>query len=259
LLVGVGVEGVRQAVTGEFNAGRLAGAAGAGVISGAVAGATMGASLVVQGSAAVGAGVAGGVVSRAISGEEQTAGAVVTDAVVSGVTFGVVKGGGALISSVRGASGAATAPASSAAAGTTANTTAKVAGSTADDAVAVAAPKPPPTNRQLLDAIAQRAERHVGQPGRVAGIHKHTYAKRLLDRYQGRYGNRGLETEVSFLNNARVPYGTRGSVRLDVLDSGNGIVYDYKFVLNPPGLTQSQVNRITSNVPGINSVIEINP
>src|SRR5262249_32746966 len=98
-LIGVGVEGVRQAVSGEFNAGRLVGAAGAGAISGAVAGATMGASLIVQGTAAVGAGVAGGVVSRAIAGEEQTAGAVVTDAVVAGVTFGVVKGGGAIVRS----------------------------------------------------------------------------------------------------------------------------------------------------------------
>ncbi|UVS78199.1 SpvB/TcaC N-terminal domain-containing protein [Actinokineospora sp. UTMC 2448] len=110
LVVGVGIEGVRQAVTGEFNAGRLAGAAGAGVISGAVAGATMGASLVVQGTAAVGAGVTGGVVSRAISGEEQTAGAIATDAVISGVTFGVVKGGGAVVRSLRGSPPPAAAP-----------------------------------------------------------------------------------------------------------------------------------------------------
>jgi RHS repeat-associated protein len=102
LLVGVGVEGVRQAVTGEFNAARLAGAAGAGVVSGAIAGATMGASLVVEGAGAVAGGVAGGIVNRAITGEKQTTEAVVTDAVISGVTFGIVKGGGAAIRSVRG-------------------------------------------------------------------------------------------------------------------------------------------------------------
>jgi RHS repeat-associated protein len=102
LLVGVGVEGVRQAIKGEFDAGRLAGAAAAGTISGAVAGATMGASLLVQGSAAVGAGVVGGVASRAISGEPQTVEAVATDAVIAGVTFGVVKGGGAAIKALRG-------------------------------------------------------------------------------------------------------------------------------------------------------------
>jgi RHS repeat-associated protein len=102
LLVGVAVEGTRQAIKGEFNAGRLAGAAGAGVVSGAIAGATMGASLVVEGAGAVAGGVAGGVVSRAITGEKQTAEAVVTDAVISGVTFGIVKGGGAAIRSLRG-------------------------------------------------------------------------------------------------------------------------------------------------------------
>ena len=102
LLVGVGVEGIRQAVKGEFDGGRLAGAAAAGVVSGAVAGATLGTSLIVQGAGAVAGGVAGGVVARAITGEEQTAGAVATDAIISGVTFGVVKGGGAAIRSIRG-------------------------------------------------------------------------------------------------------------------------------------------------------------
>jgi RHS repeat-associated protein len=102
LLVGVGIEGARQAIKGEFNAGRLAGAAGAGVVSGAIAGATMGTSLIVEGAGAVAGGVAGGVVSRAIAGEKQTAEAVVVDAVISGVTFGVVKGGSAAIRSLRG-------------------------------------------------------------------------------------------------------------------------------------------------------------
>ncbi|GAB3001725.1 SpvB/TcaC N-terminal domain-containing protein [Saccharothrix stipae] len=111
LLIGVGVEGVRQAVKGEFNGGRLAGAAAAGVISGAVAGATMGLTLAAQGTAAVGAGVVAGATSRAIAGEEQTVGAVATDAVISGVTFGVVKGGGAIIRSVRGTPPAAAPPA----------------------------------------------------------------------------------------------------------------------------------------------------
>jgi hypothetical protein len=63
----------------------------------------MGASLVVQGAGAVAGGVAGGIVSRAITGEKQTAGAIATDAVVSGLTFGVIKGGGAIVRSLRGA------------------------------------------------------------------------------------------------------------------------------------------------------------
>jgi RHS repeat-associated protein len=123
---------------------------------------------------------------------------------------------------------------------------------------------PPPsgtplTNRQLLQEVARRAEQKVGGWGAVAGTRKHTYARRLLDRYQSLFGNRGLETEVSFLNGVRVPYGTAGSVRIDVLEAGAQSVFDYKFVLNPPGLRTGQVTRILNNVPGIQHVIEINP
>jgi RHS repeat-associated protein len=123
---------------------------------------------------------------------------------------------------------------------------------------------PPPnatplTNRQLLQEIATRAEQKVGGWGAVAGTRKHTYARRLLDRYQSLFGSRGLETEVSFLNGVRVPYGTAGSVRLDVLEAGAQTAFDYKFVLNPPGLRTGQVTRILNNVPGIQQVIEINP
>jgi hypothetical protein len=150
LLVGVGVEGVRQAINGEFNAGRLVGAAGAGVISGAVAGATMGASLVVQGTATVGAGVVGGVVSRAAAGEPQTTEAVVTDAVVAGVTFGVVKGGGAAIRAIRG-------------------TPPPPAGAPASPAAASRPAVTPPAVRpatQLLESAREARDELAGQVGR---------------------------------------------------------------------------------------------
>ena len=120
------------------------------------------------------------------------------------------------------------------------------------------APKGGLTNQQLVQRAATLAERRIGLPGRVPGIHKHTYAKRLIDRYQQIYGKRGIETEVSFLGGSRVPYGTPGSVRLDVLDNGVGIAYDYKFVLNPPGLTWGQTTRVLNNAP-VKQLIEINP
>ena len=101
-LIGLGIEGARQVVTGEYNGRRLAAAGAAGAVSGAVAGATFGGSLLVQGAASVGGGVAAGVVSRGITGEEQTLGAVGMDGAVSALTFGLVKGGGAVIKSLRG-------------------------------------------------------------------------------------------------------------------------------------------------------------
>jgi RHS repeat-associated protein len=91
-LIATGVEGYRQYRAGEFSGTRLLGAAAGGAITGAVAGATMGASLAVQATAATGASVVAGAVTREINGEEQTAKAVLTDAAVGLVGFGVATG-----------------------------------------------------------------------------------------------------------------------------------------------------------------------
>lgn len=90
---------------------------------------------------------------------------------------------------------------------------------------------------------------------------KHTYARDLLNRYQSMYGDRGLRTETSWLDNAPASYGTRGSVRLDVLDINTMEVFDYKFVQNPGmGLSQNQISRIISNGPtNITDIWEVNP
>jgi hypothetical protein len=55
-----------------------------------------------------------------------------------------------------------------------------------------------------------------------------------------------------------------GSVRLDVYDTVNNIVYDYKFVMpeNLPGLHQAQINMIIAQGPDLltpSKIIEINP
>jgi len=120
---------------------------------------------------------------------------------------------------------------------------------------------PSRTNAELVQEIAKRAEQKIGGNGSVAGTYKHTYARDLLNRYQSMYGDRGLRTETSWLDNAPASYGTRGSVRLDVLDINTMEVFDYKFVQNPGmGLSQNQISRIISNSStNITDIWEVNP
>ncbi|MEU3743772.1 MULTISPECIES: RHS repeat-associated core domain-containing protein [Streptomyces] len=117
-----------------------------------------------------------------------------------------------------------------------------------------------PSNLELIQAIATRAEAKVGGSGAVAGTKKHAYADKLLTRYQGIYGSRGLVTEQSYLNGAVVPHGTAGSARPDVYDPAEGIIYDYKFLLHPGrGIGQRQANLNARHVPGAWLTIEVNP
>jgi RHS repeat-associated protein len=106
-LIGGAVEAGRQYVTtGKVSDWKSVGAAAAGgAVSGALAGLTMGVSLGVTGGllAAAGGSVAGGVVTRAVRGERQTVGAVLTDAAIGAATFGLVKGGGSVVKAVKSA------------------------------------------------------------------------------------------------------------------------------------------------------------
>jgi RHS repeat-associated protein len=107
--VGAAIEAGRQYVTtGRVSDwGAVGASAAGGAVSGVVAGLTMGASLAVQATAAAGAGVVGGITTRALMGQEQTAGAVLQDAAIGLVTFGIVRGGSAAISALRGGGSAA--------------------------------------------------------------------------------------------------------------------------------------------------------
>ena len=116
-----------------------------------------------------------------------------------------------------------------------------------------------PSNADLIQAIATRAEARIGGTGRFAGTTKHAYARKILDRYQGIYGSRGLVTEQDYLAGRPVPPGTKGAARPDVYDPATGIVYDYKFTIRPPALTQKQIDLNANNVPGIAYTIEVNP
>jgi RHS repeat-associated protein len=102
-IIGFGIEAGRQLITdgNVTNWNRVGAASAGGAVSGGLAGLTMGASLAVQATAATAGAVAGGAVSRAVAGEPQTAGAVAVDAAVGIATFGIVRGGSALVQSAR--------------------------------------------------------------------------------------------------------------------------------------------------------------
>jgi RHS repeat-associated protein len=115
-------------------------------------------------------------------------------------------------------------------------------------------------NLELVQSIATRAERYVGGKGRIPGIKKHLYAKRLLRRYQHIYGDRGLRPEISWYRRSNKRYGYSGSVRLDVLDKRHRVIYEYKFTSAPPSLRPSQILRMFNHGPRrLSMIFEINP
>ncbi len=78
------------------------------------------------------------------------------------------------------------------------------------------------SNEELIYKAGQKAFENIAGKGGVVGTARHTYAGQLVRRYQSIYGSRGLEVERSFNIN-----GWAG--RLDVWDSRNLIIYDWKF------------------------------
>ena len=129
------------------------------------------------------------------------------------------------------------------------------------------------TNAQLVEEIATRAEAwglRNGLPaaggGPVQGTLKHSYAAALLERYQQMFGNRGLLVEKSYIGGQQVPYGTPGSVRLDVFDEGwwagaTRKVFDYKFTRQqPPTIPLPRQQRILQEAPaGTQGVTAVGP
>ena len=63
--------------------------------------------------------------------------------------------------------------------------------------------KQPLSNQQLVQKAATLAEKRIGGTGKIAGTRKHTYAEKLLTRYQKIYGNRGLEIETTWLGGVK--------------------------------------------------------
>lgn len=90
-------------------------------------------------------------------------------------------------------------------------------------------------NLTLVQRAADYAELTVGGTGHVAGTRKHTCAQELLDRFQERYGYKGLEFKVKLTDS--------GSGRKwipDVFDHKNKFIYDWKF--GYPGKTPEMLN-----------------
>ncbi len=127
----------------------------------------------------------------------------------------------------------------------------------ADDAASAGAL----TNRQLVQRAADIAEARIGGSGAVNGTLKHSYAEKLINRYQGIFGDRGLLTETSWINGQPALFrGQAGSVRFDVLDTSTNFAYDFKFVVRPPGLSAGRRSIFQSNGPNnLRNVFEINP
>jgi len=100
--------------------------------------------------------------------------------------------------------------------------------------------------------------------GSEEGALKHGYADRLLTRYQDIYGNRGLSTEVRYINGApwQTGDGLKGSIRLDVVEGSLASpisVFDYKF--GNATLTRTRILQI-QRVGGIGPtvpVLEVKP
>jgi hypothetical protein len=96
------------------------------------------------------------------------------------------------------------------------------------------------TNDEFVQTLANRAEawgdrKGLPRTGSGPGIEKHGYAEKLLNRYQRRFGSRGLTPEVRYINGALWERGldpVLDSIKLDVvegpLDSPTSI-WDYKF------------------------------
>jgi hypothetical protein len=115
------------------------------------------------------------------------------------------------------------------------------------------------TNAELVQEIAKRAEAWGDREGlglgSKAGTLKHGYADRLLTRYQSMYGDRGLSTEVPYLNGQANVAG-KGSIRLDVVEGpldNPKAIFDYKFggaKLTPERILQiRQVGQFGPEVP----------
>ena len=107
------------------------------------------------------------------------------------------------------------------------------------------------TNAQLVQDVATRADAWGARKGLgsgpVAGTLKHDYADLLLTRYQRMFGDRGLSTEVRYLNGVEWQPGMplRGSIRLDVVEgplNNPTWVWDYKF--GGAQLTPARINQI---------------
>ena len=97
----------------------------------------------------------------------------------------------------------------------------------------------------------------------MAGSKKHGEAYRIASNYQEFIEDQGLELEQPYKDHKSQKTNIKDGTRLDVNDTNDGQVYDYKFVKNPgKGLSNRQKNKIIREGPdGLtkNDIHEVNP
>ena len=113
------------------------------------------------------------------------------------------------------------------------------------------------TTQQLLSEFATEAEQTVGGSGRVNGILKHSEFARRINSLK----NPQIVTEVTYKNGVVVPYGTKGGVRLDVVEyNANGSiknVFDLK--TGKAKLTNRRIQSIQRHLPNNAPILELKP
>lgn len=114
------------------------------------------------------------------------------------------------------------------------------------------------SDKDLVKKIASKSEKWgvknkhgAAGTGPVQGSKKHSYADKLLQRYQRMTGQKThLAVEKSYLKGVQVPKGTAGSARPDVYNKNTGEVLDYKFTKDPNGpISSRQQTNNNNNLP----------
>ena len=93
-----------------------------------------------------------------------------------------------------------------------------------------------------LQACANTANNQVSGTGAVAGTYKHSVFAAEVNKL----GNSSIRTEVSYLNGQEVAYGTKGSIRFDVLQfNSEGMpIAAWDFKTGAATLTQSRITQM---------------
>ena len=92
-----------------------------------------------------------------------------------------------------------------------------------------------------LQTCANTANAQVSGTGAVAGTHKHTAFAAEVNKL----GDSSLRTEVSYLNGQEVAYGTKGSIRFDVmLFNGDTPIAAWDFKTGAAILTESRITQM---------------
>jgi len=101
------------------------------------------------------------------------------------------------------------------------------------------------TMQQTLQELADDINANTSGNGPVVGTNKHSQFKAKVDAL----GNTNLKTEQTFLNGQPVLYGTKGGVRVDVIEyHPNGTVTVYDLKTGGATLTQSRITQIQNAI-----------